>query len=98
MSHDYAECQDQACNLYAAHDEGYSEGKAKGLFEAAIAACHMSTTPECRCAPCVGLRYAIHSMSEGTPGPRAPEPKRGQCIGCDRQAMVVNSVCSKCWA
>ena len=21
-------------------------------------------------------------MSEGTPGPRAPEPKRGQCDGC----------------
>ena len=26
-SHDYAECQDQACDLYAAHDEGYSEVK-----------------------------------------------------------------------
>ena len=98
MSHDYAECQDQACNLYAAHDEGYSEGKAKGLFEAAIAVGHMSVTPECRCGPCVGLRYAMHTLGEATPGPSAPEPKRGRCVGCSREGMVVNSVCSRCWA
>ena len=77
---------------------GYADGKAKGLFECAIAVGHMSVTPECRCSPCVGLRYALFSMSEGTPGPRAPEPKRGQCDGCGREGMVVNSVCSRCWA
>ena len=27
-SHDYAECQDQACDLCDANDEGYSDGKA----------------------------------------------------------------------
>ena len=31
------------------YDDGYSAGQAKALFEAAIATCHMSTTPECRC-------------------------------------------------
>ena len=37
---------------------GYAAGKAKGLFECAIAVGHMSVTPECRCSPCVGLRHA----------------------------------------
>ena len=40
------------------YGDGYAAGKAKGLFEAAIAACHMSTTPECRCP---------HAWAYGTP-------------------------------
>ena len=97
-SHDYAECQDQACDLCDAHDEGYSDGKAEALFECAIAACHMAATPECRCSPCVGLRYALFTMGEGSPGPSAPVPKPGRCVGCGHEGMVVNSVCSRCWA
>ena len=58
-SHDYAGCQDSACDLCDAYGAGYAAVKAKGLFEAAIATFHMSATPECRCSPCVGLRYAI---------------------------------------
>ena len=98
MNHNYTGCQDSACDLCAAHGEGYSAGKAKALFECAIATGHMSATPECRCSPCVGLRYAMHSMSEAIPGPSAPEPKRGRCVGCDREGMVVNSLCARCWA
>ena len=64
-SHDYTSCQDSACGLCAAYGDGYSVDKAKGLFAAAIAACHMSTTPECRCSPCVGLRYAIEQARLG---------------------------------
>ena len=83
------------------YGDGYAAGKAKGLFEAAIAACHMSTTPECRCAPCVGLRYAIHSMSQGEPGPAAPAPKLGRCDGCGKEGMLIQigpvKVCRKCW-
>ena len=60
---------------------GYADGKAKGLFECAIAVGHMSVTPECRCSPCTALRYAIHSMGEATPGPSAAEPKRGSASG-----------------
>ena len=97
-SHDYAECQDQACDLCDANDEGYSDGKAQALFEAAIATCHISTTPECRCSPCVGLRYALFTMGEGSPGPSAPAPKPGRCVGCGREGMVINSVCQRCWA
>ena len=48
MIHDYSGCQEEGCDLCAAHGEGYSAGKAKALFEAAIATCHMSATPECR--------------------------------------------------
>ena len=97
-NHDYAECQDQACDLCDANDEGYSDGKAQALFEAAIATCHISTTPECRCSSCVGLRYAIRTMSEGTPGPSAPVPEPGLCLGCGHRGMLINKVCSKCWA
>ena len=71
MTHDYTGCQDPAC-------EGYSAGKARALFECAIATCHMSDTPECRCSPCTALRYAIHSMSQGEPGPAPPAPKMGR--------------------
>ena len=70
----------------------------KGLFECAIAVGHMSVTPECRCSPCTALRYAMYTMNEATPGPSASEPKLGQCVGCDRKVVVVNSVCSRCWA
>ena len=101
MSHDYAGCQDSACDLCAAHGEGYSAGKAKALFECAIATGHMAATPKCRCSPCVGLRYAMFTLGESTPGPSAPTPKRGRCDGCERQVMVVevgpNKVCSRCW-
>ena len=100
-SHDYTGCQDPACDLCDAHGEGYSAGKAKALFECAIAACHMSTTPECRCSPCTALRYAIHSMSQGEPGPAAPAPKLGTCMGlgpgCHHEGMMVNSLCQRCW-
>ena len=64
-NHDYSGCQDSACDLCAAHGEGYSMGKAKALFECAIATCHISATPECRCSPCTALRYAIHTMGQG---------------------------------
>ena len=77
---------------------GYADGKAKGLFECAIAVGHMSVTPEWRCSPCTALRYAMYTMNEATPGPSASEPKLGQCVGCDRKVVVVNSVCSRCWA
>ena len=78
---------------------GYAAGKAKALFECAIAVGHMSATPECRCSPCVGLRHAMYTMSEATPGPTStPEPKRGLCVGCGCDGMLVNSACPKCWA
>ena len=105
-SHDYAECQDQACDLCDAHDEGYSDGKAEALFECAIAACHMAATPECRCSPCTALRYAIHSMSQGEPGPAPPAPKMGRCVGCGREGMAIQIgvnqigptlICQQCW-
>ena len=54
---------------------GYTDGKAKGLFECAIAVGHFSVTPECRCSPCVGLHHAMYTMNEATPGPSASEPK-----------------------
>ena len=97
---------------------GYADGKAKGLFECAIAVGHMSVTPECRwltmrgptpchahhawayampCTPCVGLRHAMHTMSEATPGPSAPVPEPGLCLGCGHRGMLINNVCSKCW-
>ena len=103
--HDYANCQDSACELCDAHGDGYSEGKDKALFEAAIATCHMTTTPECRCSPCVGLRYAIHSMSEGTPGPAAPAPQLGRCLVCGHEGMAIQIanqigatlICQQCW-
>ena len=57
MTHDYTGCQDQACDLCDAHDDGYADGKSKGLFECAIATCHMSATPECRCSSCTALRF-----------------------------------------
>ena len=71
------------------YDDGYSAGKAKALFECAIATCHMSTTPECRCSPCTALRYAIHSLSEGEPGPAAPAPKLGLCRECGHPGAEV---------
>ena len=93
-SHDYTGCQEEACDLCAAH----GAGGAKAFFECAIAVGHMSVTPECRCSPCVGLRYAMFTMCEATPGPSAPEPKSGRCWSCDREGqMLVNSVCSRCW-
>ena len=55
-SHDYAGCQDSACDLCAAHSDGYSAGKAKALFECALATIHMRTRPECRCSPCTALK------------------------------------------
>ena len=105
-SHDYTGCQDPACDSCSAHGEGYAAGKAKGLFECAIAVGHMSVTPECRCSPCVGLRYAMFTMAKATPGPSAPEPERGQCVGCGKEGMGIefgtptlpSKVCSKCWA
>ena len=101
MTHNYAGCQDSACELCDAHGTGYSAGKAKGLFECAVAVSHMNTTPECRCAPCVGLRYAVFSLGEATPGPSAPTPKLGLCVGCGKQKMVIaigpHKVCSRCW-
>ena len=100
-SHNYAGCQDSACDLCGAYGEGYAAGKAKALFECAIATCHMSATPECRCSPCTALRYAIHSMSQGEPGPAAPDPKFGKCMGlgpgCHHEGMMVNSLCQRCW-
>ena len=96
-NHDYTGCQDPACDLCTAH----GAGKAKALFECAIAACHMAATPECRCSPCTALRYAIHSMSQGEPGPAAPAPQLGKCMGlgpgCLHEGMVVNSLCQRCW-
>ena len=72
---------------------------AGGAAECAIAVGHMSATPECRCSPCVGLRHAMYTMSEATPGPTStPEPKRGLCVGCGCDGMLVNSACPKCWA
>ena len=75
------------------YGDGYAAGKAKGLFEAAIATSHFRVTPECRCAPCVGLRHAVYTMGKATP----PVPKLGRCLGCGREGMVVNSVCPRCW-
>ena len=84
MTHDYTGCQDPAC-------EGYSAGKAKALFECAIATCHISATPECRCSPCTALRYAIHSMSQGEPpgSPRLLEtlPENPRDDGVDNTLM-----------
>ena len=101
MNHNYTGCQEEACDLCDAHGEGYSVGKDKGLFECAVATCHMSATPECRCSPCVSLRYAIHAMSEGTPGPRVSAPTFGKCFWCARQGMLIeigpNKVCPRCW-
>ena len=84
---------------------GYADGRSKGLFEAAIAVGHMSVTPECRCSPCVGLRYAMFTMAKATPGPSAPEPERGRCVWCGKEGMGIEfgtpalpgKVCSKCW-
>ena len=98
MNHNYTGCQDSACDLCTAHGEGYSAGKDKALFEAAIAIGHMRATPECRCSPCTALRYAMYSMAQATPGPSAPAPKRGRCVGCGKDGMLVNSVCQRCWA
>ena len=99
-SHDYTGCQDQACDLCTAH----GAGKAKALFECAIAACHMAATPECRCSPCTALRYAIHSMSQGEPGPQVLAPKFGRCIVCGREGMAIQTgvnqvgpICQRCW-
>ena len=96
-NHDYTGCQEEACDLCAAH----GAGGAKAFFECAIAACHMIVTPECRCSPCVGLRYAIHSMSQGELGSSAPTPELGRCTGlgpgCHEWGMVVNSLCERCW-
>ena len=100
-NHDYANCQDQACALCNAWGYGYGDGYATSLFECAIAACHMSTTPECGCAPCTALRYQIFAMGEGKPGPRVSPPKLGKCAGCDREGMLIQigpvKVCRKCW-
>ena len=62
-SHDYTGCQEEACDLCAAH----GAGRAKGLFEAAIAVGHMSVTPECRCSPWLRLHQgqARPSLSVG---------------------------------
>ena len=79
------------------YDTGYAAGKAKGLFECAIAVGHMSVTPECRCSPCTALRYAMFTMAESTPGPSAPEPKPGLCVVCGKDRMIINSVCVRCW-
>ena len=106
MSHNYSGCQDSACDLCDAHGEGYSAGKDKALFECAIAVGHFAVTPECRCSPCVGLRYAMFTMAQATPGPSAPEPKRGRCVGCGKEGMAIEfgtetlpgKVCSRCWA
>ena len=57
MSHDYAGCQDSAaCDLCDAYSDGYSAGKAKALFECALAVIHMRTRPECWCSPCTALK------------------------------------------
>ena len=97
-NHDYTGCQDSACGLCAAYGTGYAAGKDKGVFECALATIHMSTTPECRCSSCVGLRYAIFSLSEGTPAPPPPPtPKHGRCAVCEREGMVIEVVCSRCW-
>ena len=93
MNHNSTGCQDQACDLCDAYGDGYSMGKAKGLFEAAIAVGHMSAMPGCGCGPCVSLRSATHALGEGEPR----TPNHGRCTVCDREAMVVNSICSRCW-
>ena len=104
--HDYANCQDPAaCALCDAHGDGHAAGKDKALFECAIAACHMSATPECECSPCTALRYAIYTMDEGTPGPGVPAPKVGLCAGCGLQGMLIQIesfcvsiwTCRRCW-
>ena len=92
-NHDYAECQDQACDLCAAYGDGY----ATSLFECAVAVSHFSVTPECRCSPCVSLRYAIFTKAQATPGPTVPAPTHELCVGCDHRGMLINNVCSKCW-
>ena len=66
-NHDYTGCQEPACALCDAYDEGYSA--------------------------CVGLRYA---MGGGTPAP-PPTPKHGRCAVCEREGVVIEVVCSRCW-
>ena len=93
-NHDCTGCQDpEACDLCAAYGDGYSVGSAQGLFEAAIAVGHMITAPECRCSSCTALSVAVYTMGEGTPR----TPNHGRCTVCGREAMVVNSICSRCW-
>ena len=102
-SHDYVGCKDDACVLCKSWGHGYSIAYATSLFECAIAVCHMSATPECRCSPCVALKYAIFSMGEGSPGPSAPPPPTfGKCDGCGKDGMRIEVVpnkelCSQCW-
>ena len=97
-NHNYADCQDQACALC----DAYAQGKDRALFECAVAACHIRTTPECECSPCTALRYAIHTMGQGTPGPRVPAPEVGRCCDCERNRMLIAiddvGVCRECWA
>ena len=64
-SHNYAGCQDSACDLCAAHGDGYSAGKAKALFECALATIHMRTRPECRCSPCTALKSVLPRNRNG---------------------------------
>ena len=68
MTHDYTGCQDPAC-------EGYSAGKAKALFECAIATCHMSATPECTgddhqqsfAGGCIRADFRVRRLSANAP-------------------------------
>ena len=58
-NHNYSGCEDQACDLCDAHGEGYSAGKAKRLFECALATIHMRTEPDCRCSACTALMTTV---------------------------------------
>ena len=51
-SHNYTGCQEEACDLCAAH----GAGGAKAFFECAIAACHWQSEPDCACSACTALR------------------------------------------
>ena len=65
---------------YVTYGAGYAAGKEKALFEAAIAACHIRTTPDCGCSPCTTLRHRIGlgqlrpglSSWRARPAPRGP--------------------------
>ena len=44
---------------------GTSAGKAKALFECALATIHMRTRPECRCSPCTALKSVLPRNRNG---------------------------------
>ena len=55
-THNYSGCQEEVCDLCAAYGDGYSRGKEKALFEAALATIHMRTEPDCACSVCTALK------------------------------------------